>query len=128
MFNYIVRSYGSRNIIATAIDEQSMHEFSTTDHRYGWSLPDIQDYFEAVNHGCCDLSIQTGKFIFYYNNQTWCWLQAKNWYDAVEKFRTIAYGRREDFKHVRIHKFGSVEIIQTNPDKLIGKKLIIDSF
>lgn len=108
MFNYIVRSYGSRNIIATAIDEESMYEFSTTDHRYGWSLPDIREYFEAVNHGCCDLSIQTGKFIFYYNNQTWCWLQAENCYEAVTKFRKIVCGRREDFKHILARRFRSV--------------------
>lgn len=111
MFNYIVRSYGSKDIIATAIDEEYMYEYSTTDHRYGWVLPDIRDYFEAVNRGHCDLSIQTGKFIFYYNNQTWCWLQAKNCYDAVVKFKKIVYGRRENFKHIWIHKFGSVEII-----------------
>ena len=111
MFNYIVRSYGNRDIFATAIDEKSMHEYSTTDHRYGWSLPDIQEYFEAVNHGHCDLSIQTGKFIFYYNNQTWCWLQAENCYDAVAKFRKIVCGRRENFKHVLIRRFGSVKIL-----------------
>ena len=110
MFNYIVRSYGKRDIIATAIDELAMYEFSTTDHRYGWSLPDIQAYFEAVNRGNCDLSIQTGKFIFYYNNQAWCWLQAVNCYDAVAKFRRIRHGGRENFKHVLIHKFGSVVI------------------
>ena len=110
MFNYIVRSYGSRDIIATEIDEFSMHEYSTTDKRYGWILPDIDIYFEAVNHGSCDLSIHTGKFIFYYNNQTWCWLMAENCYDAVVKFRKIACGRRENFKHVHIRKFGSVKI------------------
>lgn len=108
MFNYIVRSYGNRNIIATAIDEESMHEFSTTDNRYGWSLPDIRDYFEAVNRGCCDLSIQTGKFIFYYNNQTWCWLQAENCYDAIIKFRRIISGKQENFKHVLGRRFGPV--------------------
>lgn len=111
MSNYIIRSYGSEGITATAIHEESMNEFSTTDHRYGWTLSDIQDYFEAVNHGCCDLSIQTGKFIFYYNNQTWCWLQAENCYDAVTKFRKIVYGKRENFKRVWIHRFGLVEII-----------------
>ena len=111
MFNYIVRSYGNRDIFATAIDEKSMHEYSTTDHRYSWSLPDIQEYFEAVNHGYCDLSVQTDKFIFYYNNQTWCWLQAENCYDAVVKFRKIIDGRRENFKHVLIPRFGSVVIV-----------------
>ena len=110
LFNYIVRSHGNRDIIATEIDEQSMYEYSTTYHRYGWTLPDIEEYFQAVNHGNCDLSVQTGKFIFYYNNQTWCWLQAENCYDAVEKFRKIVHGRREDFKYVLIHEFGSVVI------------------
>lgn len=117
MFNYIVRSYGSRDIIATAIDEFSMHEFSATDKRYGRSLPDIDAYFEAVNRGSCDLSIHTGKFIFYYNNQTWCWLMAENCYDAVAKFRKIACGKRENFKHLYIRKFGSVEVFDKDKGK-----------
>lgn len=111
MFNYIVRSYGNRGITATEIDEESMYKYSTTVHRFGWTLPDIQAYFEAVNRGCCDLSTQTGKFIFYYNNQTWCWLQAENCYDAVAKHRKIISGKRENFKHVWIHRFGSVEMV-----------------
>ena len=110
LFNYIVRAYGSRDIIATEIDELSMYEYSTTDHQYGWTLPDIEAYFQAVNNGSCDLSVQTGKFIFYWNNKTWCWLQAENCYDAVEKFRKIVHGRCENLKHVWIHKFGSVVI------------------
>ena len=110
LFNYIVRAYGNGDIIATEIDEQSMYEYSTTDHRYGWTLPDIEAYFEAVNRGSCVLSVKTGKLIFCYNNKKWCWLQAENCYDAVEKFRKIVHGGRENFKYVWIQKFGSVVI------------------
>lgn len=110
MFNYIVKSYGRMDIHAVALDDRSMYEFSTTNHRYGFSIPDISEYCEAVNRGSCELSVNTGKFIFYYNNQTWCWLQAANCYDAVSEFRKIVHGKREDFKSVLIQKFGPVTI------------------
>ena len=101
MHNYIVRCYTGLNVQATALFENDFANFNRYGLRRRWLYPELADFIDVRNH-CQTIELNTNynEFIYYYNNKTYMWLEAEDWFDAIIRFSLVTKDDRKYYSKV----------------------------